>query len=382
MKAFWKKTSIKHVENPRVAQPIKRKSIVIHHYCPHTFNAGDHFVIRSIRKHLTHFLPEAVFVPKPCAHNRGWGAPVRLTGPNIEFSNKYADAVIVGGSDQYNNWSLRIRKDEVDKLIPYLYLIGLGVSSKSLGAPPHIDNPRYLEDIRVTNETARLSSVRDKATSKFLRNLGYDKAVVTGCPAMYLFDKPFYLKSEGVVAITFPFPVVRAQNKELFKFLVHCVQGILDMVRKEGLEPVIVCHDDRDVPVAQRQFPNERIFFSNYVDAVIEFYQQVKVVIGSRLHATILASGLGIPFININLDARGMGFSNTFGLESWNVNATDPDLEQALAFRLHQILADDLAPFEAFYQVKSEYKSRFLAFMASVADDIRRGVQQEGCIAN
>jgi polysaccharide pyruvyl transferase WcaK-like protein len=328
-------------------------------------------VIRAIRDHLRSSLPEAVFLPKACAHNRGWGAPYRLTGRNIEFSNRFADAVIVGGSDLYNNWSLRSTKKEIITLVPPLFLIGLGVTSKGLGRPPHIEKSSYLVDIRVTNETAKMSSVRDRYTQHFLEDLGFSGSVLTGCPSMYLFDERFHLMEDGLVAVTFPFPVARRNAPRTYETLVGLIERIHEVVHAEGLDIVVVCHDDRDVLAAQDLFPGKRLFFSNYVDEVFEFYHKAALVIGSRLHASILAAGMGKPFVNINVDARGKGFSETFGLDNWNVDITSPTLAADVEARIRLILGRELEVFHRFHEVKSRYKQVFLTFMRDVAATIR-----------
>jgi|GEM_PF-975561 hypothetical protein len=376
MKWFRRKATV-DPSQCRSRQRFDRKTFVIHHYCPHTYNAGDHFVIRSIRQHLLRYLPEAVFVPKASAYNRGWGMPVRLTGKNLEYSNQYADAVIVGGSDQYNNWSLRIKKAEIGRLVPPLYLIGMGVSSRSLDDPPSIEKSSYLEDIRATHEHARLVAVRDKITREFLENLGYHGAVVTGCPAMFLYNEPFAAGGEGILALPFPFPVVRKNRPAVYKRLLEVLSFGISQAKKRGLEPVVVCHDDRDVPEAQQHFPGERIFFSNYVDEVIDFYRQVTFVIGSRLHATLLCAGMGKPFVNINLDVRGTGFSHTFGMQEWNINVDEPLLFTALENRIQRLIRGELDVFHAFYDRKQSYRTVFLEFMKNVAEDIRRVVGKE-----
>ena len=373
---FRKKEKAKASAEARSRMAIERGSIVIHHYCPHTFNAGDHFVIRSIRLHLRKFLPEAVFVPKASAFNRGWGQPVRLTGKNLEYSNRYADAVVIGGSDQYNNWSLRIRKEEIVRLIPPLYLIGMGISSKRLGEPPHLEKRSYLEDIRVTHEVARKISVRDEPTKAFLESAGVRDVMVTGCPAMHLFDGDFAYRPGGVLALTFPFPVVRKNRPEIFATLLDIIRHFLRSAPEWGLKPVVVCHDDRDVHVAQDAFPEAAIFFSNYVDEVIDFYRSASLVLGSRLHATILVSGMGVPFVNINLDARGQGFSETFGLSHWNMSIDEPDLIPRLSERVEKIVQNDLSEFARFVRLRRKYRKIFLDFMRDVADDIRSVLPQ------
>jgi len=376
---FRRRPRMKRVCEGRSTQDLDRKTYIIHHYCPHTFNAGDHFVVRAIRQHLEQYLPEAVFVPKACADNRGWGRPVGLRGDNITQSSKYADAVIVGGSDQYNNWSLRIKKEEVIHLLPPLFLIGLGVSSRSIDGPPTIDKESYLEDIRVTNEKAELSSVRDHYTQRFLESLGFKRSVVTGCPSMYLFDRDFALDPGGPVALTFPFPVVRAGNEAAYSKLIGSIRDIVKTVRALGLRPVIACHDDRDVTAAQGVFPEEEFFFSNYVDKVIDFYERASIVVGSRLHASILASGMGKPFININLDVRGKGFTETFGLAGWNLDIDDPGLGASVGKRLKTVLSGDLSVYEDFSRIRAPFRATYMDFMQGVARTI---VEKSGGITD
>ncbi len=378
MKLFKKNTKIEEISDGRAQQDIERKSIIVHHYCPHTYNAGDHFVIRSIRKHLSMFLPEAIYIPKPCANNRGWGRPVRLTGPNVNFSNRYADAVIIGGSDQYNNWSLRLKPDEMKKLIPPLYLIGLGATSKEINGKVHIEKKSYYEDIRFANETARMSSVRDRFTQAFLESCGFNKSVLTGCPAMYLYNQPFELKSGGKAALTFPFPVLRSRKSPDHERLISSMQRIYQTVSDLGFEPVIACHDDRDVRVAQTVFPENTLFFANDVDMFLKFYEDISLVVGSRLHACILATGMGIPFVNINLDARGKAFSDTFGLTDWNLNINDPGLFEKIDERITLIHQNKLETFHSLQKTRDTYYQIFLTFMKDAAEDIRRQLPVQG----
>ncbi len=371
----YTKHKLKKPENPRVKQDINKRSVIIHHYCPHTYNAGDHFVIRSIRNHIKNRIPEAVFLPKPCAVNRGWGKPARLTGPNIDFSNDYADAVIVGGSDQYNGWSLRIREDEIDHLLPPLYLIGLGISSKDLHSPPNIPEDKYLDDIRSANEAAAYSSVRDDITYKFLKSLKVKKHVMTGCPAMYLFNEKFSMKDDGYVILTFPFPVIRSNNGEVYSGLLKLTGDLIKDLKKRGRNVLLACHDDRDLQPAQELFPGERFFFSNYPEDYYDIYRNAAYVIGTRLHATILSAGMGIPFVNINLDLRGKGFSDTFKLDKWNINVNDPNIGQKIIERIDILEAGDLKAFGRFYKEKEKHRKIFEKFMDNVAEDIIKKVK-------
>lgn len=353
-----------------------KQQYIIHHYCPHTYNAGDHFVILSIRKHLQKYLPNSTFIPKAVAGNRGWGKPIGLRGKNIYYSNKYADAVLLGGSDQYNDWSPKITAKEIQHLVPPLFMIGLGVSSHDLGQTPYLKDERYKDDIIATNQKSILSSVRDEKTQKFLHNLGYSNSIITGCPALFLFNKEFCINNNNqTVLFTFPYPLVHnTKNKHKrrkFNILFNLIHEVIKFVASKDLKPVIVCHDDRDVPQAQRLFSDYPIFFSNYPQKYFELYQNARLVLGSRLHATILASSLGIPSININLDLRGTGFSETFKLDKWNVDYNDTKITQKVKKRVLTILDNDSNPFKEFINAKNKYHDIFANFIQTTAKIIR-----------
>ena len=360
----------------RCKDKTKSKNMIIHHYCPHTFNAGDHFVILSIRKHLKNFLPKSVLVPKAVANNRGWGKPIGLRGENIRISNQYADAVILGGSDQYHNWSPRIKAKEIRHLIPPLFFIGLGVSSKDIDSKPYLKKEEFKKDILAANQKCALSSVRDELTQNFLAELGYKDSILTGCPALYLFDEKLKLRKHSKkVLLTFPYPLIHNRNNEdkssKFMILSETMNLILKKLQELELEPVIVCHDDRDVPIAQEMFQDYPLFFSNYVNDYFPLFDGACMVIGSRLHATILAGSMGLPFININLDQRGTGFSRTFGLQNWNLNYNDPDLSAKLIERMIKIHQNELSGFVDFAEIRQHSRSEFLSFINRTAEIIR-----------
>jgi polysaccharide pyruvyl transferase WcaK-like protein len=172
--------------------------------------------------------------------------------------------------------------------------------------------------------------------------------------------------------------VVRTGDRAAYSTLTDSIGRVLKSVRALGLRPVIVCHDDRDVTVAQQIFPEEEVFFSNYVEDVIGFYDASSMVVGSRLHASILASGMGKPFLNINLDVRGKGFTETFGLSDWNLGIDNPNLVPEIEQRIKTVLAGDLSVFEGFSRIRESFRARYVDFMHSVAETIVSGPGKRG----
>lgn len=369
-KIFGKEKLTSNIEKAFVNQYSNSDTTIIHHYCPHTYNAGDHFVIQSIRKHLIEEIDNALFIPKPCANNRGWGKPTRLTGENITFSNKYAHAVVIGGSDQYNGWSLRIKKDEIGHLIPPLYTIGLGISSKDIGKPPNVDS-KYHDDIIAMHDITKLASVRDNLTLEFLVSLGIKNVELTGCPATFLFNHEFDFREKGKVMLTFPFPVMK-RNSDKFQIILNYIQNLISYLKSKEIDYLIICHDDRDVMVAQDIFGSEKLFFSNYPEHYYELYANALMTIGTRLHASILCAGLGTPFLNINVDSRGKGFSKTFELEDWNIDYNSAHLLEQTIETLNLIKQGNIERFDQFYKTKELYYAKFKMFIKNIAADIKK----------
>lgn len=362
-----------HESDARVHRRFLRRSPIVHHYCPHTYNAGDHFVILSLRRALRKRLSNVIFIPKAIAGNRGWGKPAYLKGENIAFSNLNADAVMVGGSDHYKDWSLRIDGEEIQKLQPPLFLLGLGASSKGAGQPPEMSRDRYWTDLRKTNEHAAVSTVRDLGTQEMLEQAGITKSVMTGCPSMYLTDPtPFAHRPDGPMILTFPFPVDRNSQSERYRRLQEIIRSLL---RDYGESRIIIsCHDDRDVPVAAEVFPEARIFFSNNPRQYLQLYRTALLVAGSRLHASLCAVAAGTPFININIDFRGEQFTRTFGLENWNLSLSQNDFDTALRHRIEGVISGEMHTFSEFYERKEQLREVFDSSMNDVARIIRERV--------
>ncbi|MCF7858926.1 MAG: CDP-glycerol glycerophosphotransferase family protein [Candidatus Cloacimonetes bacterium] len=58
----------------------------------------------------------------------------------------------------------------------------------------------------------------------------------------------------------------------LFQRFTSEIKMILEKLQNLKLEPIIVCHDDRDTTDAQRMFPNHLLFFSNFVNDCVPLF--------------------------------------------------------------------------------------------------------------
>ncbi|MDA3814673.1 MAG: hypothetical protein PF570_10535, partial [Candidatus Cloacimonetes bacterium] len=79
----------------------------------------------------------------------------------------------------------------------------------------------------------------------------------------------------------------------------------------------------------------------------------------------------GTPSININLDLRGKGFSETFALSKWHLDYSEIDLNRKIDERIEKVLNDDLSGFDEFATNKIKYRKVFDSFIKNTADLIR-----------
>jgi hypothetical protein len=87
---------------------------------------------------------------------------------------------------------------------------------------------------------------------------------------------------------------------------------------------------------------------------------------------------MGVPAVNINLDLRGTGFSETFGLTGWNVDYTRSRLGDALWERLETVRSGSLDGLAVFAERRERYRAVFETFMADTAARIRSALGGEG----
>jgi polysaccharide pyruvyl transferase WcaK-like protein len=346
--------------------------MIIHHYYPHTLNVGDYFVRDGIRKLLREQIPSATFVDFPVNKPSREGPAYGLRGDNLDRSNREADLIVIGGSNLYQSskhgtWGVTTDLDSLKKISRPVMLIGLGAGS-SFKDKAHLCSPAVREEIRFLNQLAVGSSVRDSRTEQFLDGLGLRGHTMTGCPATFVFERPLHFNTHSEVAISFP--PIRLKKKHPLHFfrLVQAIKRYRDHCASRRLTPFFACHDRRDVDAA-RSLGKEatEVFYSENAEDYYARYAAVRFTVGFRMHAAIISLSLGVPFIPVSFDLRGLAFVETYDSVGWNVDATRWGLSKTLVSRTQQILDAQESPFANFFahrqknlQVIRQFVSRCL----------------------
>jgi polysaccharide pyruvyl transferase WcaK-like protein len=343
--------------------------MLIHHYFPQKLNIGDTFVRDGIQRLIREQRPGAKFVDFPVnkpAPDRP-GETFGLRGDNVDRNNAEADLVVIGGSNLYQcrksgQWGVVTDADSIDRLNKPVMLIGLGAGS-SFADTVRRPSAATTDEIRRLNRKAVGSSIRDLRTGQFLDSLDVTGYRLTGCPATFVFDRPFAFNTHDLAAVSFP--PVRFRRKRLAWFwLTRTLRKYLAHVRSLGLRVALTIHNDKDVPVARR-FAGDgvELFVSNETKDFYELYSRCRFVVGFRLHATIISLSLGTPFVPVAFDWRGTGFAETYGATHRMIPGGRWGLYKAMIARTAGILAEDRTPFEEFIAGRAKLRAEMTKFI-------------------
>lgn len=325
----------------------------IHHFYPRTGNIGDHFVQRGIAT-LISGVVDNVEVKLFDVNSRGVEREYGLTETAIERANREAELVIIGGSNLYEGawnwpWGVHLDSAALPKLRVPLFLLGIGTGS-AFASKRHHPSRRALSEIKLLNEGAALSAVRDVTTLEWLRNLGITKARLLGDPANFIFNHPLRSANEDKhILIVMPprrvwsskrqFRSVRTIGRPIF----HALASLKHDLMKQGYRVVVACNDRADLPVAHELFgpSSEAVVCPDSVDEYFKLLSNSSAVISGRLHTAVVAFSLGIPFVLVNIDQRTSGFIKTYGLEDFSVDPSPKDFAVNLNHKVSSLLSQN-----------------------------------------
>ena len=257
-----------------------------------------------------------------------------LTKAAIKAANDEADLIIVGGSNLYEGgfnwpWGVHLDPNAFKNLHVPLFLLGVGTGS-NFDSPLHQPSPRARREIKLLNDYAALSGVRDVITLAWLKQLGVTQAKLMGDPASFIFNYPLRTNNSGHLLVTLPPRRVWTSRRQFLKSyragrpLVHALVSMTKTLVRKGHDVVVVCNDPADLPLARQLFASglpRPVICPEDPDDYFELLSRSRAVISGRLHTAVVAFSLGIPFLLIDIDRRTQGFVETYELEEWAVPA-------------------------------------------------------------
>jgi hypothetical protein len=300
---------------------------------PKGFNVGNEVIHYALRHVLSEAFGRVVNVIALPATGR-WETHGRagLTASTIHEINQYADGVIVGGGNLYENGELDVNPDALETLQVPMLLFSLSRGRIYDRRRRLVRRTDAMPDRIITalHRKAAYSLARDETTLAYLHALGCDHAQLGGCPTIDLGGWANELPAtpppdQSGVLISVRNPSLMNVPLELQAQVPGHVARIIEHLRDLDLGDVrLLCHDHRDIPFAA-SIPGIDYIYTGDVRTYLSLLRSCRLSVSYRLHATLPCISFGRPGIKISYDERAMSTMRTLGLGEWNIDMVRED---------------------------------------------------------
>ena len=287
---------------------------------PDTRNIGNDVIARATAGIIRSALGQdtsIVGVPALAGH-RGGG----LTAATVHDANRFADGVILGGGNLFENGQLAVDINAVDALRVPMMILGLS-HGRIRGADGHLVRrtdamPR--ETIRALVERSTCTLVRDDATQRVLHGMGLHGVEVTGCPSLFLPPNAPGTARTDRVLLSIRHPSRMNVPPALQWRVPSDVRELVAKLRETyGPAVALVCHDYRDLEFA-RGFPDVPLLYFDDADDYLTALRECRLSVTYRLHAFLPCLAFGTRSIHLSYDERGAEMVATAGMREWDVD--------------------------------------------------------------
>lgn len=293
---------------------------------PQGYNIGNHAIHFAMRHMLYETFGRLVSVIEyPATSRHESTAKAGLTPATVHEINRFADGVIVGGGNLYENDEIDVDPRALRALQPPMMLFS---NSRGRIYDRHgklTERSDVIDDSKLTHllERADLSLSRDSATHNHLKAIN-GKDQLGWCPTINLkrfVDRlPVLPEHEEVgTLISVRSPALMNIPYRYQSNVQRHIELAIDKLRAKGHRRIrILCNDSRDLDFATsfRYTRNVDSVYTNDVYQYLALLKQAEMVVSYRLHATLPAVSFGVPTINISYDERSQSLFDDLGLQS------------------------------------------------------------------
>jgi polysaccharide pyruvyl transferase WcaK-like protein len=275
---------------------------IIHlvHWGPKAPNRGDAVMSFALRQNLNSIRSGLNIVMCEISEIKNSNKPLKtILGP--------CDMVIIGGGGLYSKWfSFEPLLDLMDLKVPIvLYAIG---AITNYGDDELSEEK--LKFIKKINNIAAMSSVRDKMTQNFLRDLGEDARVIGDPGAFYNPGKLYSsinMKSEFHIGLNLPCHGFTSQD-EVLQNAIPVLYEVAQNLSHEGIFLHYMKHEPREKKVINRLRDLPIHVCNGNVQQLLRKYFRLDLLIGGMLHSNIFAFNACVPFICLAYDKKHEAF--------------------------------------------------------------------------
>lgn len=268
------------------------------------------------------------------------GARGGLTKQQVYDMNRFADGVIVGGGNLFENGQVSLDRHALDALRAPLMLIGLShgrIREPSGEWAPRSDS-MPADAIQQLVAKATVAMVRDTASQAILDEIGGGAVELGGCPSLFLPANPPNQITDGRVLLSIRHPARMSVPPTLQWRTAEDVRRLIAMLREAHGDVVhLVCHDYMDLEFAAG-FPDTPQLYFDDVHLYIAALRRCRLNVSYRLHAFLPCLAFGVPSIHLSYDERGKAMVATAGMASWDIDlVNETDLEGAVTARMETL---------------------------------------------
>lgn len=287
---------------------------------PATRNIGNDLIYKATCD-LIHsvFGADAAIVSIPALQGAQYGG---LTAAQVYDINRFADGVIVGGGNLFENGQLTIDRQALAALRVPMLLIGIshGRIYDDQGRLVERTDSMAPDSILQLVRQSAVVLVRDRGTKHILEALGAERVELGGCPSMFLPAPAAEPAEKRRVLISVRHPARMSVPPELQWRAASDLRALIEALRKLHGEHVhLVCHDYKDIEFAHG-FPDTPFLYFDDANLYIEALRSARLNVTYRLHAFLPCLTFGTPSIHLSYDERGSEMVATAGMGDWDVD--------------------------------------------------------------
>lgn len=296
-------------------------------------NVGNDAINFSLRHMLSEAFGRLVsIVEYPATNKYGGASKYGLTSESIHAINRYADGVIVGGGNLFENDEIDVDNRALKALQPPLMLFS-NSRGRIFDRRGNLSNRSdVIADEKLANllERADISLSRDSATHRHLRLIN-DKDQLGWCPTInmqrysqHLPDLPEREEVGALISVRTP-GLMNVPFRFQSNIQSH-IETVIDGLRANGHKRVrILCNDSRDLDFATtfRYTKGVDSIYSSDVYQYLALLKNADILVSYRLHATLPAMSFGVPTVNIAYDERAVSLFNDLGLQNAYINMVE-----------------------------------------------------------
>lgn len=347
----------------------------IFYYHVQTGNRGDMAICKSI----TDAIKERINVPFAFFNVKY----EELTEQRIlNQVNTDGSALMIAGSGLYTNypmssgWYFPCKTELFNKIKVPIMLIGLGCNN-------NIGNDIFKGDltdqakhsIRIINDLASISTVRDQRTFDLLTNIGITKHKLMIDPGNFLRVQTVPKENRVAINIAQHSPSLgrfdgnkdeRNKNIKYFFRLYHFLSCL-------KYKTVFIAHDSLEQSLIidlKSQCKDMEYINTDNLDTMLYEYARCKLSVGIKMHSNIMSFAAGTPFISLYYDIKSTEYLKLINWSNYGFPVFS-DYSDWLIDSTQIILANNKYYCDSFKQKKQLHQPEFDTLIQNICDIIQ-----------